>query len=82
MIESGYTRLGIQTSEFYAGQWWFGCYGNPKLIKTDAKFQILDKSDFNASLGIVGYSPKKLFIGNSKVNADKLHKGPIGVYVK
>lgn len=82
IIPSGYTYKGIQTAEFHEGQWWFGCYGNPKLIKTDAKFQILDKSDFNASLGIVGYSPKKLLIGNSKENADKLHKGKIGVYVK
>lgn len=80
VIDSGYTRLGIQTSEYYAGQWWFGCYGNPKLMTTDDKFQILDKNDFDASLGIVGYSPKKLFIGNSKANADKLHKGTIGVY--
>jgi hypothetical protein len=80
VIESGYTRLGIQTSEYYAGHWWFGCYGNPKLMTTDDKFQILDKNDFDASLGIAGYSPKKLFIGNSKANADKLHKGTIGVF--
>ena len=81
-IASGYTYKGIQTAEYYEGQWWFGCYGNPKLIKTDEKFQILDKNDFNESLGIVGYSPKKLFIANSKANADKLHKGTIGVYEK
>jgi hypothetical protein len=80
VIESGYTNLGIQTSEYYAGQWWFGCYGNPKLMTTDDKFQILDKTDFNASLGIVGYSPKKLFIGTSKANAEKLYAGSIGVY--
>ena len=82
IIPSGYTYKGIQTAEFHEGQWWFGCYGNPKLIKTDTKFQILDKNDFNASLGIVGYSSKKLFIADSKANADKLHKGTIGVYVK
>lgn len=82
VIASGYTYKGIQTAEFYEGQWWFGCYGNPKLIKTDPKFQILEKSDFNASLGIVGYSPKKLFIGNNKPNADKMYKGVVGVYGK
>ncbi len=81
-IASGYTYKGIQTAEYYEGQWWFGCYGNPKLMKTDEKFQILDKNDFDASLGIVGYSQKKLFIGNSKANTDKLHKGTIGVYGK
>lgn len=82
VIASGYTYKGIQTAEFHEGQWWFGCYGNPKLIKTDTKFQILDKNDFNVSLGIVGYSGKKLFIADSKANADKLHKGTIGVYGK
>ncbi|MDP3466719.1 MAG: hypothetical protein Q8S11_00190 [Daejeonella sp.] len=80
VIESGYTRLGIQTIEHYSGQWWFGCYGNPKLIKTDRNFQILDKSDFDASLGIAGYSKKKLFISTSKANADKLHTGTLRVY--
>ena len=80
VIPSGYTFKGIQTAEFYEGQWWFGCYGNPKLIKTDSKFQILDKSDFNVSLGIAGYTSRKLFIANSKANADKLHTGTIGVY--
>lgn len=82
IIPSGYTYKGIQTAEFHEGQWWFGCYGNPKLIKTDAKFQIQDRNDFNVSLGIVGYSSKKLFIADSKANADKLHKGTIGVYEK
>lgn len=82
VIASGYTYKGIQTAEFHEGEWWFGCYGNPKLIKTNAKFQILDKNDFDASLGIAEYSPKKLFIGNSKANANKLHKGTIGVYGK
>ncbi|HEY1060351.1 MAG TPA: hypothetical protein VGE44_01635 [Daejeonella sp.] len=80
VIASGYTYKGIQTAEFHEGQWWFGCYGSPKLIKTDAKFKILDKNDFNVSLGIVGYSSKKLFIADSKANADKLHRGTIGVY--
>jgi outer membrane protein assembly factor BamB len=82
IVESGYTRLGIQTIEYFSGQWWFGCYGNPKLIKTDKQFKILNKSDFDASLGIAGFSEAKLFIGNSKANADKLHKGTISVYEK
>ncbi len=80
VIPSGYTYKGIQTAEFHEGQWWFGCYGNPKLMKTDEQFRVLDRNDFDASLGIVGYSAKKLFIGNSKSNADKLHQGTIGVY--
>lgn len=82
IVKSGYTRLGIQTIEHFSGQWWFGCYGSPKLIKTDKQFKILDVNDFDASLGIAGFSEEKLLIGSSKANADKLHKGKISVYEK
>ena len=82
VIDSGYTQLGIQTVEHYAGQWWFGCYGSPKLLRTDDQFRILDKNDFDASLGIVAYSPKKLMIGTSKTNANKLHVGTVRIFKK
>lgn len=82
IIASGYTQLGIQTVEHYEGQWWFGCYGSPKLLRTDDQFTILDKSDFDASLGIVAYSSKKLMIGTSKANADKLHVGTVRIFKK
>jgi hypothetical protein len=82
VVASGYTQLGIQTAGYYAGQWWFGCYGNPKLLRTDDKFQMLGKSDFDASLGIVAYSKTKLMIGTSKANADKLHVGTVRIFEK
>lgn len=82
VIASGYTQLGIQTAEYYAGQWWFGCYGSPKLLRTDDNFQMIDKSDFDASLGIVAYSKTKLMIGTSKANADKLHVGTVRIFEK
>lgn len=80
LIASGYTYKGIQTAEFIGGKWWFGCYGNPKLITTDENFKILDKNNFDASLGTAEFTARKLFIANSKPNVDKLHQGTIGVY--
>ncbi len=77
VVASGYTQLGIQTVEYYAGKWWFGCYGSPKLITTDDNFQMLERSDFDASLGIVAYSKNKLMIGTSKANENKLHVGTV-----
>lgn len=82
IIASGYTRLGIQTIEHHDNQWWFGCYGNPKLIKTNDNFQITKKNDFDISLGIAGYSNNTIFVGTSKANENKLHIGSISVYRK
>lgn len=59
-IESGYTRLGIQTVSYYNKSWWFGCYGSPKnpgLLQTDLAFQLTRKSETNFSYGIIGLSP-------------------------
>ena len=59
-IESGYTRLGIQTASYFNGSWWFGCYGSPKnpgLLQTDMAFQLAEKCETNFSYGIIGLSP-------------------------
>jgi hypothetical protein len=82
VIASGYTQLGIQTVEYHDGKWWFGCYGSPKLITTNDKFEILDKTNFDASLGIVGYSKDRMLIGTSKANPDKLHVGTLRTFKK
>jgi len=64
IIKSGYTRLGIQTATFANGHWWFGCYGEPKiLIKTDAQFRFVGKYKFDCSLGIVGTGDGTFLIG-------------------
>ena len=55
VIKSGWTRLGIQTATYHDGSWWFGCYGNPKiLLKTDTDFKMQGRYEFDCSLGIVG----------------------------
>lgn len=62
-IKSGWTRLGIQSATYHDGAWWFGCYGSPKiLLKTDAKFDMLGRYEFDCSLGIVGVAPGQLLV--------------------
>ena len=55
VIKSGWTLLGVQTVTFSGGHWWFGCYGNPRvMLKTDQSFRFLGKYEFDCSLGVVG----------------------------
>ncbi|MGE0758634.1 MAG: hypothetical protein AB7O38_16525 [Pirellulaceae bacterium] len=57
IIRSGHTHLGIQTATFAHDRWWFGCYGDPKvLLVTDADFQLKGRYEYDCSLGIVGLS--------------------------
>jgi hypothetical protein len=63
VIKSGWTRLGIQSATFHDGEWWFGCYGTPKItLKTDSDFKMLGRYEFDCSLGVVGVGKKRLLI--------------------
>jgi hypothetical protein len=63
VIESGWTQLGIQTATYHGNAWWFGCYGSPQiLVKTDAKFRMLGRFEFDCSLGIVGVAKDLLLV--------------------
>ena len=63
VIASGWTRLGIQTATFHDGAWWFGCYGSPAiLLKTDKRFQMLGRYEFDGSLGLVGAARNRLLV--------------------
>lgn len=56
-IPSGQTLLGIQTAAFIGNQWWFGCYGTPRvMLKTDAQFNLLGKYEFDCAYGIAARS--------------------------
>jgi hypothetical protein len=70
VVNSGYTRLGIQTAAFADGHWWFGCYGN-ELLKTDESFKLVGKYNFNCGLGIVGISKGKFLIGRGGVSGER-----------
>lgn len=55
VIKSCHTHLGIQTATFARGRWWFGCYGDPRvLLVTDADFRMKGRYEYDCSLGIVG----------------------------
>ena len=72
VIRSGHTFLGIQTATFAHGKWWFGCYGDPKiLLVTDADFKMLGRHRFDCSLGIVGLPDGKLLAASGKCVKDK-----------
>ncbi len=71
VIRSGPTLMGIQTAAFAHGRWWFGCYGNPKiLLVTDQNFEIQGRYEFDCSLGVAGLHGERLLIaaGNCQGN--------------
>lgn len=71
VIKSGWTRLGIQTATFHDDAWWFGCYGSPQiLLKTDAKFRMRGRYEFDCSLGIVGVAPDRLLVAKGPRTKD------------
>lgn len=67
VVNSGHTHLGIQTATFAQDRWWFGCYGDPKiLLVTDAEFQMQGRYEIDCSLGIEGLSGGRLLVANGR----------------
>jgi hypothetical protein len=67
VLDSGYTLKGIQTATFANGHWWFGCYGNPRvLLKADPSFRLVSKWEFDVSLGIVGLQDGRLLAATGR----------------
>jgi len=76
IIKSGHTDRGIQTATFANGRWWFGCYGDPKiLLVTDADFQMKGRYEFDCSLGIIGLPDGRFLSASGKREKDKGHTG-------
>jgi len=81
VVKSGHTHLGIQTATFAQGRWWFGCYGEPKiLLVTEADFRMLGRYEFDSSLGIVG-TPDDRFLTAAGRGEKNLHTGRLRVAV-
>ncbi|MDE0736185.1 MAG: hypothetical protein OSB47_10205, partial [Pirellulaceae bacterium] len=76
IVDSGYTRLGIQTAAFINGDWWFGCYGN-QLLKTDKQFKLLGKYEFDCGLGIAGDRRQQVWIARGTSTKDQGCTGQI-----
>jgi len=71
VIDSGYTLLGIQTACRFNGYWWFGCYGNPRiLLQTDDAFRCLGRYEADWSVGIAGLSGDTLLRGITRQQPD------------
>ncbi len=69
-IHSKWTHLGIQTALYHDGVWWFGCYGTPKImLKTDPKFNLLGRYEFDCSLGITGVARNRLLFAKGPKTA-------------
>lgn len=67
IVDSGHTHLGIQTATFAHDRWWFGCYGDPRiLLVTDADFNLLGRYEFNCSLGIEGLPNGRLLAASGR----------------
>jgi hypothetical protein len=72
IIKSGHTHLGIQTATFAHNRWWFGCYGDPKImLVTDADFQMTGRHEIDCSLGIEGLSGGRLLVATGRCEQDK-----------
>lgn len=80
VLASGYTLMGIQTVAWANGSWWFGCYGNPRvLLRADAAFRLTGKWDFDASLGIEGLPDGRFLIGQDTPIKSVGHQGRVVV---
>src|SRR5690606_2318431 len=76
VLPTGYTRLGIQTAAYANGEWWFGCYGTPKiLLRTDDSFKLSGKWEFDAALGIEPIGNDRFLIGQNKRTPDVGYNG-------
>lgn len=72
VVDSGHTHLGIQTATFAHDRWWFGCYGDPKiLLVTDTNFQMKGRFEVDCSLGIEGMTDGRLLVGSGRCSNDK-----------
>ncbi len=78
----GHTHLGIQTASFAHDRWWFGGYGDPKLLLvTDAGFQMKGRYEFDCTLGIEGMSEGRLLSARGRCEKDKGCTGSVQVAV-
>jgi hypothetical protein len=70
------------TATFAHDRWWFGCYGDPKiLLVTDADFQMKGRYEFDCSLGIVGLPDSRFLSATGKCEKDKGCMGSVRIAV-
>lgn len=80
VIRSGHTHLGIQAATFAHDRWWFGCYGDPKiLLVTDAAFNLQGRYPIDCSLGIEGMTASRLLVGSGRCERDSGCTGAVQI---
>jgi len=63
-------------------RWWFGCYGDPKILMvTDAELQIKGSYEFDCSLEMEGLSAGRLLSAIGRCEKDKGCTGSVQVAV-
>jgi len=72
VLATGYTLMGIQTIAYIDDCWWFGCYGNPRvLVKADRQFKVLGKWDIDCSLGIAAAPEGRILVARGAYKSGK-----------
>ncbi len=75
-LPGGYTLMGIQTATFADDHWWFGCYGEPKiLLKANEALNRVEHFQFDASLGIVPTGMGRLLVARGTHSRERGHTG-------
>lgn len=71
VINSGYTRMGIQTAARFKDRWWFGCYGDPReLLVTNDAFEVVARGPVDFAVGIAPWSKNECLRGTTGAIAD------------
>jgi hypothetical protein len=81
VIDSGYTKMGVQTLAFAEEKFWFGCYGG-RTLKTDSEFFVQGNYAFDCALGVIGIGDGKILVarktGGGKEQGGRLVVATIG----
>jgi len=77
-LAGGYTLMGIQTAAFANGAWWFGCYGEPRvLLRADPSLRLTGRYEFDAALGVAPLADGRFLIGRNSKSAGKGYEGRV-----
>lgn len=72
VLESGHTKMGIQTVEFDGQSWWFGCYGKPAvLLRADRDLKWNGRWEFSAAVGLAHLPDGRFLVAENTAGENK-----------
>jgi hypothetical protein len=72
ILESGYTKKGIQSAEFMDGKWWFGTYDKDiSTLVVDREYNLLERHQPDCSLAVVDMGQGTMLFGRWNKEAGK-----------